>query len=308
MSFAKMKSRKSSIDKLVSAAEAAGGAKKDYSDARVWKITRDKAGNGYAVIRFLPAAEGNELPWSRHWDHGFQGPNGQWYIENSLTSIGQEDPVGQLNGRLWNAGDDKSPERAQARRQKRRLNYYANVLIVNDPANPDNNGQVRLLKFGKKIFDKLMDAMKPEFEDETPFDPFDFWKGANFKLKIRQDGDWPSYDKSEFESPSAVADGDDEKLEEIYNSLHDLSEFVDPKNYKTYDELQARLNAVLGDTSGGVMRKAEEKKMGHEEEPSAGKSTPEETNHSDVAETSSADDDGDEDTMSYFAKLAAEST
>ena len=178
MSFENLKRNRDQISKLVQAAEAAGGSapaeKKNYGDDRIWKPTVDKAGNGYAVLRFLPATEGVELPWVRYWDHGFKGPTGQWYIENSLTSIGQADPVGELNSRLWNSGIEADKE--TARRQKRRLHYVANVLVVSDPGNPSNEGKVMLYKFGKKIFEKIMDAMQPDFADEKPVNPFDMWE------------------------------------------------------------------------------------------------------------------------------------
>ena len=214
MSFANLKSNRDTIQKLVQAAEATGGGeKKSYADDRIWKPTVDKAGNGYAVLRFLPATEGQELPWVRYWDHGFKGPTGLWYIENSLTSIGQPDPVGELNSRLWNSGIESDKDRA--RDQKRRLHYVVNMLVVQDPSNPQNEGKVFLYKFGKKIFDKIMDSMQPEFADEKAVNPFDFWEGADFKLKIRNVEGYRNYDKSEFAAPSALKDGDDVQLEAI---------------------------------------------------------------------------------------------
>ena len=184
MSFANLKSNRDQIAKLIQAADQAGGGeKKSYADDRIWKPTVDKAGNGYAVLRFLPSGEGQELPWVRYWDHGFKGPTGLWYIENSLTSIGQPDPVGELNSRLWNSGIESDKDKA--RDQKRRLHYVVNMLVLQDPSNPTNEGKVFLYKFGKKIFDKIMDSMQPEFADESPVNPFDFWEGADFKLKIR---------------------------------------------------------------------------------------------------------------------------
>lgn len=295
MSFADLKRRKNSISKLVSAAEAVGGEKKNYNDDRVWKPSRDKAGNGYAVIRFLPAAEGNDLPWNRYWDHGFQGPTGQWYIEKSLTSIGQDDPVGKLNGTLWNSGIESNKEKA--REQKRRLHYVANIMVINDSANPENNGQVKIYQFGKKIFDMIMDAMQPQYDDEEPLNPFDFWEGANFKIKIRSVEGWVNYDKSEFDKPSALSD-DDEELEKIYNSLHDLREFTDPKGYKSYEELEERLNVVLGNQA--VTSARDTVSLDEQETPPL--------QRKEYAETVSVSDDADEeeDTLSYFAKLAQE--
>jgi hypothetical protein len=295
MSFENLKRNRDQISKLIQAAEATsgGGEKKSYADERIWKPTVDKAGNGYAVLRFLPATEGQELPWVRYWDHGFKGPTGLWYIENSLTSIGQPDPVGELNSRLWNSGIEDDKEKA--RTQKRRLHYVTNVLVVSDPSNPANEGKVFLYKFGKKIFDKIMDLMQPQFQDEEPVNPFDFWEGVGFKLKIRNVEGYRNYDKSEFASPSALFDADESKLEATYNQLHDLSEFTDPKNYKTYDELKAKLARVLGEeASVGAPTMAQERVMN---EPAAPAPMPS------VEEIPQAEDD---DTMSYFARLANE--
>ena len=300
MSFENLKRNRDQISKLVQAAEQAGGGnteQKSYADERIWKPTVDKAGNGYAVLRFLPAAVGQDLPWVRYWDHGFKGPTGQWYIENSLTSIGQNDPVGELNSRLWNSGIDADKEKARA--QKRRLHYVTNVLVLQDPSNPANEGKVMLFKFGKKIFDKLMDVMQPSFADETPVNPFDMWEGADFKLKIRNVEGYRNYDKSEFSSPSSLYDGDESKLESIYNGLHNLGEFTDPKNYKSYDELKAKLMRVLGeDSTLGSPTMAQEQVM----------NTPASEPEYKVAEPMTAESmsNDDEDTMSYFAKLANE--
>lgn len=304
MSFSNLKRSRGQINKLVAAAEAAGasGEKKSYKDDRVWLPTVDKANNGYAVIRFLPATEGSELPWNRYWDHGFKGPTGQWYIEKSLTSIGQTDPVGELNSRLWNTGLESDKD--TARKQKRRLHYVSNIYVVNDPGNPANEGKVFLYQYGKKIFDKLMDAMQPEFADEDPLNPFDFWEGANFKLKIRDVEGYRNYDKSEFAKISPLSESDEE-LEKIYGQMYDLSEFTDPKSYKSYDELNARLMTVLGQsaTSGAPTMK-QERQLGEEmapremkrEEPSTAEDLSLSTTDTDLA------DDGD--TMSYFASLA----
>ena len=282
--------------KLVSAAAGDSGPsdKKSYVDERVWKPTVDKAGNGYAVLRFLPPAEGNELPWVRYWDHGFKGPTGQWYIEKSLTSIGQQDPVSESNSKLWNSGNDRDKD--VARERKRRLHYVASVLVEQDAANPSNEGQVKLFIFGKKIFDKIMDVMQPQFQDEDPINPFDFWEGASFKLKIRNVEGYRNYDKSEFSSPKALSQDDDE-LEEIYGKVYDLNEFTDPASYKTYEELSSRLALVLGESSASTQafRAIEEVS---EPAPIKVKPAPE------IASASS--DDDEDDTMSYFAKLAQE--
>ena len=201
-------------------------------DDNEWKPTVDQAGNGYAVIRFLPAPQGEDMPWAQLWNHGFQGPTGKWYIENSLTTLKQTDPVSELNSELWNSGVEANKE--VARKQKRRLSYYANILVVEDSGNPSNNGKVFLYKFGKKIFDKIKDAMQPEFQDEDPMNPFDFWDGANFKLKIRQVEGYRNYDKSEFAAPSPVA-ATDEEIEAIWNKQYSLAEIIAPSNFKSYD-------------------------------------------------------------------------
>ena len=299
MSFANLKSsRGSSIDKLVKAAEAVSTPKTEsnsYDDDRFWKPTRDKAGNGFAIIRFLPAKEGEDLPWVRYWDHGFKGPTGLWYIENSLTSIGQQDPVSEMNSVLWNSGRDE--DKAIARERKRRLHYVSNVMVVSDPSNPENEGKVFLYKFGKKIFDKLMDVMQPQFADEEPVNPYDFWEGADFKIKIRKVEGWINYDKSEFASSAPLFEGDEGKLEEVYNKLHSLQDFLEPGNYKTYDELKLKLNRVLGVDAGVSM-----------DTPSPAPVVEEPVMASDDGQpfADTADSGTEEDTLSYFAKLANE--
>jgi hypothetical protein len=245
--FSSLKRNRNSFDKLTKAVESINTPTEGSGkDERFWQPEVDKAGNGMAVIRFLPgpSADGDEaLPWVRLFDHGFQGPGG-WYIENSLTTLGQKDPVSEYNSVLWNSGIEANKE--IARKQKRRLFYIANIYVVSDPKNPDNEGQVRLYKFGKKIFDKITEAMNPQFEDEKPINPFDFWEGANFKLKIRQVEGYRNYDKSEFDSPSPLLDGDDVKLEALWKKEHSLKEFLDPKHFRSYDELKTRLDKVLG--------------------------------------------------------------
>ena len=299
MSFADLKRNRSSIDALTKAAEAAAGGttqkKESYADDRFWKPTVDKAGNGYAVIRFLPAPQGEDLPWVRYWDHGFQGPTGLWYIENSLTSIGQNDPVSEMNSVLWNTGREE--DKQIARDRKRRLHYVANIMVVSDPGNPENEGKVFLYKFGKKIFDKIMDVMQPQFADEDPVNPFDFWEGANFKLKIQNVAGYRNYDKSEFANASALSQ-DDDQLEGVYNRLHSLAEFLDPKNYKSYDELKTKLNRVLGE-GDMVMTTAESISLDEvAEAPSRPMREP-------VRSVPVTDGDDEEDTLSYFQKLAA---
>lgn len=242
--FADLKNnRKSQFDKLTAAAESINSKSGGQDDDRFWKPTIDAAGNGSAIIRFLPAPAGEDLPFVRYWDHGFKGPGG-WYIENSLTTLGQDDPVTQYNSRLWNEDGSEQAKR-QARDQKRRLHYISNILVVSDPGNPSNDGKVFLYKYGKKIFDMINSAMHPEFADIKPVNPFDMWEGANFRLRARNVEGYRNYDKSTFDSPTAISKDDDE-LERIWSLTYQLQPFVDPKNFKTYAELQSRLNRVLG--------------------------------------------------------------
>jgi hypothetical protein len=296
MSFANLKRDRGQINKLVAAAEAVGGgaSSNKYTDDRMWKPTVDKQNNGYAIIRFLPATEGAELPWVRYWDHGFKGPTGKWYIEKSLTSIGQDDPVGELNSKLWNTGLEADKE--TARRQKRRLHHVSNILVVSDPGNPANEGKVFLYQYGKKIFDKLMDAMQPEFADEEPINPFDFWSGANFKLKIRDVEGYRNYDKSEFARQEALSE-DDTKLEGIYNSMHDLNKYAE-EGYKSYAELKTKLMSVLGEAAvAGAPTMAQDRSLGEERPAPAIKAAPEPA----INAVSSSDDE--DDIMSHFANL-----
>jgi len=300
------KKRGSSLDKLIqetsklnTTTQRAGG------DDRLWKPEVDKAGNGFAVIRFLPEPAGEDLPWVRVFDHGFQGPGG-WYIENSLTTIGQKDPVGEFNSTLWNNGTDAGKE--QARKQKRRLKYFSNIYVVKDPANPQNEGKVMLFQYGKKIWDKINEAMNPEFEDESPINPFDFWEGADFKLKIRNVEGYRNYDKSEFDSPAALSDND-ENLEKIFNSLHSLNEFVNPKNFKPYAELEAKLNRVLGLTGAAAPSTTAEDFVEVADTSNVSTDSPFEKT-APVAEapvTATAESSYDEDdSMAFFEKLAEE--
>ena len=245
MSFSSLKKQSSLgslTSKLVKEIEKTSATKSGGADERLWKPELDKSGNGFAVIRFLPAPDGEDLPWAKIYSHAFQGPGG-WYIENSLTTVGQKDPVSEYNRELWNSGSDKDKE--TVRKQKRKLSYYSNIYVVKDPVNPHNEGQVFLFKFGKKIFDKITAAMQPEFEDESPINPFDFWAGANFKLKIRKvDGYW-NYDKSEFDSAEPLLD-DDDALEAIWKKEYSLAEFTAPSSFKSYEDLDKRLKSVLG--------------------------------------------------------------
>ena len=294
MSLSTLK-KSNSLDKLLGAVQAENAPleKKSYKDERLWKAVVDKSGNGYAVLRFLPAVEGEDMPWAKVWNHAFQGPTGQWYIENSLTTVGKNDPVSEMNSAYWNSGIESDKE--IARRQKRKLQYFANVYVVEDPTNPQNEGKVMLYRFGKKIFDKCMEAMQPAFKDETAVNPFDFWEGANFKLKIRKvDGYW-NYDKSEFASPSSLFD-DDEQIEEVWKKQYPLSEFSADTNFKSYDELKSRLDVVLSGTTkvgnvADVMEDAPwvEPKVDTKPAPAA-----------------TVSNDEEDDTMGYFEKLARE--
>ena len=298
MSLATMK-KSNSLDKLLGAVQAENSPqeKKSYVDDRIWKPVMDKTGNGFAIIRFLPAPKGEELPWAKLWNHAFQGPTGQWYIENSLTTIGQNDPVSEHNSALWNSGVESDKE--IARKQKRKLQYYSNIYVVKDGANPENEGKVFLYRYGKKIFDKIMETMQPAFEDETPINPFDFWEGADFKLKLRKvDGYW-NYDKSEFADPSALSKEDDE-LEEIWGKQYSLKEFTDNSNFKSYDELKKRLDVVLSGTT--TVGNVTEMTTSFDDSPevSVVVDTKEEP-----APTITVSED-DDDTMSYFEKLAEE--
>ena len=290
--------RTNSLDKLLGAVqkENAPQEKKSYKDERLWKPELDKSGNGYAVIRFLPAVQGEDMPWAKVFNHAFQGPTGQWYIENSLTTVGKADPVSELNSTFWNTGLESDKE--IARKQKRKLQYFSNIYVVSDSKNPQNEGKVFVFRYGKKIFDKLMAAMQPEFEDETPINPFDFWEGANFKLKIRKvDGYW-NYDKSEFEAPSAIFDNDGQ-IEEVWNKAYALNEHTAPTNFKSYEELKARLDVVLSGTTtvGNVMET-----ITKDPEPQIAPRV----DTKPVESSSPVAKQEEDDTMSYFQKLADE--
>jgi hypothetical protein len=237
------KNRSNSLSKLNSQLEKIQS--KSYSDpneGKMWKPTRDKAGNGFAVIRFLPPKAGEDFPFVRLWDHGFKGHTGLWYIENSLTTLDRDDPVSEYNSKLWNSGVEE--DKAEARKMKRRLKYVSNILVVSDPSNPQNEGKVFMYQYGAKIFGKLQELLKPQFEDETAADPFNMWEGANFRLKIQKVAGYPNYDKSVFDAPSAISD-DDEVLKRIYSELHSLQELIDPSNFKSYDELKTKFYRVL---------------------------------------------------------------
>lgn len=301
MNLASLK-KNDSLEKLKKAvaSSATGGEKKSYVDDRVWKPEVDKAGNGFAVIRFLdsPAVDGEDgLPFVQVWSHAFQGPGG-WYIENSLTTLGQTDPVSELNTQLWNSGVEANKE--VARKQKRKLTYVSNVLIVSDPKNPQNEGKVFLFKYGKKIYDKINEKLNPEFPDEKPINPFNFWKGANFKLKVRKYEGYPNYDKSEFDEASALYDGDDAKIEKVWKSAYSLKEFVAPSQFKSYDELKAKLDRVLG---AGGSKAAAAPKIDDEELPW---DEPKAVMPKSPAKKVTAESLSDDDDMSFFEQLAGE--
>jgi hypothetical protein len=312
MSFANLKKQSSLgslTSKLVKEVEKMSNTSSSGDD-RLWKPEMDKTGNGFAVIRFLPAPEGEELPWAKMYSHAFQGPGG-WYIENSLTTIGQKDPLGEHNRELWNSGSDADKE--TVRKQKRKLSYYSNIYVVKDAANPQNEGKVFLFKYGKKIFDKIMEAMQPEFEDETPINPFDFWQGANFKLKIvKKDGYW-NYDKSEFDRVSPLLD-DDDALEAIWKKQYSLTALTAPDQFKTYEQLETRLKLVLGQKTSRPRLDEEVE----DEDNDRGSYTPDFSSRSQKSElpedlsaqlsslSSSKSDEDEDDALSYFSRLANE--
>jgi len=299
MSFANLKKQSklgSLTQKLVKEVEKmnnTGGS----ADDRNWKLECDKSGNGYAVIRFLPAPDGEDLPFVKLYSHAFQGPGG-WYIENSLTTLGKKDPVSEYNTTLWNNGTDAGKE--TARKQKRKLTYISNIYVVKDPANPENEGKVFLYKYGKKIFDKLTAAMQPEFEDEEAIDPFDFWQGANFKLKAKNVAGYRNYDSSEFTATTPLLD-DDDALEALWKKEYSLAEIVADDQFKSYEELKTRLGYVLGNKPATV--RSDEESFGEDDD----RGSAEELVTAAVSTTpSSVNEDDDDDALSYFSKLASE--
>ena len=297
MSFASLK--QSSYSDLLAKAESLNKTEtKGGPDDRLWKPEVDKAGNGYAVIRFLPAPDGEDLPWAQVWSHAFQGPGG-WYIENSLTTLGKKDPVSDLNRELWNSGIDADKE--TARKQKRKLNYYSNIYVVKDSANHENEGRVFLYRYGKKIFDKIMESMQPAFEDEEPVNPFDLWKGADFKLKITNVAGYWNYDKSEFDRPATLGGFKDDRLEQIWKQEYSLAAFTADDQFKTYDELKDRLDSVLN----SARRPAVQDESFEDESEGRGQFTPS-FSTPEPARSVAAPQADEDDTMSYFAKLAAD--
>lgn len=300
----KKTNKTSNISNLLGELDKMTSGKAKYIDDRFWSPGVDeKTGNGTAVIRFLPATKEDALPWVSVFSHSFQGPGG-WYIENSLTTLGQPDPVSETNSELWATGIEANKE--IVRKRKRKQNFIANVLVISDPKNPQNEGKVFLYKFGKKIFGKIQEKLKPEFADEAPVDVFNFWTGANFRLKIKTVEGYPNYDSSTFDSPTALFDGDDDKLETLWKSQFDLSEFTSQKNFKTYDELKAKLDKVLGRKGASMAPAASPMAeaaapVAREAKPAARKETPK----SEVPWSSGGDDEDDE-AMSYFKNLADE--
>ena len=280
------KSSRSSIDFLQKKLEETKGTS-NSKDERFWRPELDKASNGYAEIRFLPAPDGEDLPWVKLYSHAFQGPGG-WYIENSLTTLNKKDPVSEMNSQLWNSGLESDKDIARERRRK--LQYISNIYVVSDPANPQNEGKVFLYKYGKKIFDKINEAMQPEFEDEDPINPFDMWNGASFKLKIRKVAGYVNYDKSHFDAASPLNESD-EYLEKIWKSEHSLQQFVAEDQFKSYEDLKSRLDDVLG---GDIRGKAVEKSTADDFSQSESKTT----------SASASNDAEEEDAMSFFEKLA----
>lgn len=313
MNFEEMlkKQKESSLDTIVSAANAE--KENPYNnggpDERIWKPTLDKAGNGFAILRFLPAPD-TDIPWKKFYTHGFKGETGRWFIENCLTSIGKDCPVCNENSKLWNSGIESNKDIVRAR--KRRMHYISNVLVIRDPENKENEGKVYLYKYGAKIFSKIMERLQPVFEDEEPIDPFNLLSGVNFKMKIKQVGGYWNYDSSEFESsPSALFDGDEEKLKVVFNSLHSISEFTDPSEYKSYDELEKKMRSVLDedfetDDSSDNSAKSSSSSSGYRSESSKYEieSVSRVNPKSDNSSTSDDDNDDDDDDMAYFKRLA----
>ena len=295
----------SSLDKLRAAMETASpsdGAKKSYTDETMWKPELDKTGNGYAVVRFLPTPDGEEMPWVSYFDHGFQGPGG-WYIEKSLTTLNKQDPVSEYNTQLWNTGIEANKE--IARKQKRRLHYVSNVYVVSDPKNPDNEGKVFKYRYGKKIFEALKEAISPAFEDEKAINPFDLRdEGANFKIKIRKvDGYW-NYDKSEFDTVAPLFD-DEAKLNSTFSQVHSLSDVIAPSEFKTYEELKEKLERVLGSASTST---AESVSQDMEEVPWSNVNTESVAAEPVVPTAETSTPKEEDDAMDYFKNLANENS
>ena len=295
MSFEQLKQRSQNKDALIEKLSSLdSNEKKSYKDDRFWRPTVDDSGTASAIIRFLPECEGEEDAAILYFSHAFQGPGG-WFIENSRTTFGEKDPVSEYNSRLWNSGIQANKDMV-SQKTKRKKNFVSNILVVSDPACPENEGKVFLFRYGMKIHQKLLDAMKPEFADEDPIIPFDFWQGANFRLRQRKVAGYPNYDKSEFDSPSALFDGDEGRLKEVWGTQYPLSEFVDPANYKSYDELKTRLETVLGGTQPTTT--AENTALDEKVEVSSTSEA--------APQRESVEPDSEEDALSYFQRLSEE--
>jgi len=296
MSFEQLKQRSQNKDALIEKLSSLDTSKekKSYKDDRFWRPTVDDSGTASAIIRFLPECEGEEDAAVLYFSHAFQGPGG-WFIENSRTTFGEKDPVSEYNSRLWNSGIQANKDMV-SQKTKRKKNFVSNILVVSDPACPENEGKVFLFRYGMKIHQKLLDAMKPEFADEDPIIPFDFWQGANFRLRQRKVAGYPNYDKSEFDSPSALFDGDEGRLKEVWGTQYPLSEFVDPANYKSYDELKTRLETVLGGTQPTTT--AENTALDEKVEVSSTSEA--------APQRESVEPDSEEDALSYFQRLSEE--
>ena len=305
MAFKDLKNKSKDLSKITQELDKLNkGGAESYKDDRFWKPELDQASNGFAVIRFLPVVDGEDVPWARVFSHGFQGKGG-WFIENCPTTLGKKCPVCEANNELWNSGveDDKTV----ARDRKRKLSYVANVYVVSDPKHPENEGKIFLFKFGKKIFDKIMEKIQPEFPDDQPVNVFDFWQGANFKLKIRKVAGYINYDKSEFEEPSALMGGDDAKLESLWKKQHALKEFTNAENFKSYDELKSKMDSVLRGGSEGKAKTAEDMEDIEDAEARFGSSAKSKPAPKMPEKKSSVDEDAEEeDALSYFEKLAKE--
>ena len=296
MSFEQLKQRSQNKDALIEKLSSLDSSKekKSYKDDRFWRPTVDDSGTASAIIRFLPECEGEEDAAVLYFSHAFQGPGG-WFIENSRTTFGEKDPVSEYNSRLWNSGIQANKDMV-SQKTKRKKNFVSNILVISDPAAPENEGKVFLFRYGMKIHQKLVDAMKPEFADEDPIIPFDFWQGANFRLRQRKVAGYPNYDKSEFDSVSALFDGDEGRLKEVWGTQYPLSEFVDPTNYKSYDELKTRLETVLGGTQPTTT--AENTALDEKVEVSSTSEA--------APQRESVEPDSEEDALSYFQRLSEE--
>jgi len=284
-----LKNRSSVFDTMTASIKKEVNGEKTYGDDRIWKPKMGQDGTGYAVVRFLPGTDSNKTPWVKIFDHAFQGPSGKWYIENSLTTIGQKDPISEYNSKLWNSGIESNKD--VARKQKRRTSYYANVLVIKDPSDPASEGKVKIFKFGQKIFEKIMTALQPEFADDAALNPFDLFEGANFRIKLKTVAGYWNYDASDFERPSPLSE-DESKLESIFNAQHDIHDLVSPDKFKTYDELTEKMNSVLNDGSTSYDAPVQKAAPQAVAKPAPAAVT---------AATSSSDD---EDLESYFKSLA----